>query len=137
MRYVIFFFLLFSLCAQSSEQPMLTDLASLKWQNRVIVVNEVAEVEKTVSLLEENAAAIADRDLIWLVFEDSRTLTNYPGELALELKPNTVETYRIKPGQVILIGKDGGVKNRLEQMDLGVLFSDVDSMPMRRREMRE
>lgn len=138
MRYTtLLLFLLFSLCAQSSEPPMLTDLSSLQWQNRIIVVNDVADTEQAVSLLEDTAAGISDRDLIWLVFEGAKTLTNYPGPLAPELKTKTLETYRIKPGQVILIGKDGGVKNRLDQMDLEVLFSDIDSMPMRRNEMRE
>lgn len=72
-----------------------------------------------------------------MVFDESRTLTNYSGPLAPELQANTLETYRIEPGQVILIGKDGGVKSRLDQMDLDVLFSDIDAMPMRRREMQQ
>jgi hypothetical protein len=101
------------------------------------VVNEVADSEAAVSVFEDNAADSDERDLIWVVFHDSGTLTNYPGLLAPELKANTLETYRLKPGQVILIGKDGGVKSRLDQLDLDVLFSDIDSMPMRRNEMRE
>ncbi|SDS06766.1 protein of unknown function [Halopseudomonas xinjiangensis] len=137
MRYITLLLLLFSLCAQSSEQPMLTDLSSLQWQNRIIVVNEVADAEKAASLLEDNAAGVTDRDLLWLVFKDSRTLTNYSGPMAPELKANTLQTYRIEPGQVILIGKDGGVKDRLDQVDLEALFADIDAMPMRRNEMRE
>lgn len=137
MRYITLLFLLISLCAQSSERPMLTDLSSLQWQNRVIVVNEVADAEQTASLLESNAAGVNDRDLIWLVFDDSTTLTNYPGQLAPELKANTLKAYQIKPGQVILIGKDGGVKSRLDQVDLDALFADIDAMPMRRNEMRD
>ncbi|MBL4612047.1 MAG: DUF4174 domain-containing protein [Pseudomonas sp.] len=136
MRYITFLLLLFSLCVQSSERPMLTELSSLQWQNRIIVVNDIAEVETVKTLLEDNAAGVADRDLIWLVFTDAETLTNYPGPLAPELKANTRKTYRLEPGQVILIGKDGGVKNRLDQLDLDVLFSDIDAMPMRRNEMR-
>lgn len=137
MRYIPLLFLLFSLCAQSSEQPMLTDLSSLQWQNRVIVVNEVAEAEQAASLFENQAAGVQDRDLIWLMFDGTRTLTNYPGPLAPDLKAITLETYQIKPGQVILIGKDGGVKSRLDQVDLDALFADIDAMPMRRNEMRE
>lgn len=137
MRYFILLLLFFSLCAQSSERPMLTKLSSLQWQNRIIVVNDVADAEKTVPLLEGKAAGIADRDLIWLVFQGSETASNYPGKLAPELKANVLQTYAIEPGQVILIGKDGGVKSRLEQVDLEALFADIDAMPMRRREMRE
>ena len=137
MRYMTLLFLLFSLCAQSSERPMLTDLSSLQWQNRIIVVNDVADVDPVLSLLKDNASGFTDRDLIWLVFVNDETLTNYPGTLAPQLKANTRKTYRIAPGEVILIGKDGGVKNRLDQLDLETLFSDIDAMPMRRREMRE
>ncbi|UAW99590.1 DUF4174 domain-containing protein [Halopseudomonas nanhaiensis] len=116
---------------------MLTDLSSLQWQNRIIVVHDVGDAEKAAALLEDNAPGITDRDLIWLVFDGSETRTNYPGSIAPELKANTLETYRLEPGQVILIGKDGGVKNRLEQVDLEALFADIDAMPMRRNEMRE
>lgn len=39
--------------------------------------------------------------------------------------------------QVLLIGKDGGVKARYKEVpDLGDLFSLIDGMPMRRRESR-
>lgn len=137
MRYLTLLLLLISLCAQSSERPMLTDLSSLQWQNRIIVVNEVADAEQAVSVLGNNAAGVTDRDLIWLVFDGSKAKTNYPGPLAPELKANTQESYQIKPGQVILIGKDGGVKSRLDQVDLDALFADIDAMPMRRNEMRE
>ena len=65
MRYITFLLLLFSLCVQSSERPMLTELSSLQWQNRIIVVNDIAEVETVKTLLEDNAAGVADRDLIW------------------------------------------------------------------------
>jgi hypothetical protein len=116
---------------------MLTDLSSLQWQNRIIVVNEVADVEAVLPLFEKNAAGVTDRDLIWLVFNGNETLTNYSGALSPELINNTLETYRIKPGQVILIGKDGGVKNRLDQVDLEALFANIDAMPMRRNEMRD
>ncbi|WP_339843467.1 DUF4174 domain-containing protein [uncultured Halopseudomonas sp.] len=137
MRYIIPLLLLFSFYVQSNERPMLTDLSSLQWQNRIIVVNEVADVEAVLPLFEKNAAGVTDRDLIWLVFNDDKTLTNYPGALSPKLSANTLETYYIKSGQVILIGKDGGVKNRLDRVDLQAIFANIDAMPMRRNEMRD
>jgi hypothetical protein len=40
--------------------------------------------------------------------------------------------------RVVLVGKDGGVKRRLagERLDLRALFALIDTMPMRREEMR-
>jgi hypothetical protein len=48
--------------------------------------------------------------------------------------------FSIKPGQmtVVLIGKDGGENlPRGSQAGLNEIFSLIDSMPMRQREMRE
>lgn len=39
-------------------------------------------------------------------------------------------------GEVILIGKDGGIKSRFDRVDLKAIFSDIDAMPMRQNEMR-
>jgi hypothetical protein len=50
------------------------------------------------------------------------------------------EQFGILPGQfcILLIGKDGKEKRRWESMvGLGVIFSVVDAMPMRQREMKE
>jgi hypothetical protein len=35
----------------------------------------------------------------------------------------------------LLIGKDGGIKARADDLDLAALFERIDAMPMRRREM--
>ena len=48
--------------------------------------------------------------------------------------------YRVGAGQftVILVGKDGGEKYRAERVvDPDELFALIDTMPMRRREMRK
>ena len=39
--------------------------------------------------------------------------------------------------QLLLIGKDGGVKKRTSTVSLEEVFSLIDTMPMRRREMRD
>ena len=83
---------------------------------------------------------LQDRDI--LVFEilekgESR-LGNFP------LKKDSADLLRkqfgIRPGQfcTILIGKDGEEKRRWEsKVGLDVIFSVVDAMPMRQREMNE
>ena len=48
--------------------------------------------------------------------------------------------FGIHPGQfcIFLIGKDGEEKRRWESMvGFGVIFSVIDAMPMRQREMKE
>ena len=39
--------------------------------------------------------------------------------------------------QLLLLGKDGGVKKRTSTVSLEEVFSLIDTMPMRRREMRD
>ena len=46
------------------------------------------------------------------------------------------QQYAVKPGEVILIGKDGGLKLRLDNLDIPILFSVIDAMPMRQNEMQ-
>ena len=47
--------------------------------------------------------------------------------------------FKIQPGSsvVILVGKDGTEKLRKTTAQLGELFTLIDAMPMRQREMRE
>ncbi|GAM66295.1 hypothetical protein JCM19236_3747 [Vibrio sp. JCM 19236] len=35
-----------------------------------------------------------------------------------------------------MIGKDGGIKHRQNELELSTLFNKIDAMPMRRSEMR-
>lgn len=129
-------FLLFSMFAQGNELTMLTDLSSLQWKNRIIVVNDVQNVENVLALLENNTAEINDRDIVWFIIKEDRTFTNYSGKLSEDLLSNTRERYRVGQGKIILIGKDGGIKSRLDRVDLEAIFSEIDAMPMRQNEMR-
>jgi hypothetical protein len=138
----------FSMSAQSdvksdmkSKAPnkglsMVTDLTELRWKNRVILVDNVQNDGTVLALFETNALKIIDRDIVWFMFKGERTFTNYPGELSKDLLSNLREQYGLGYGQVILIGKDGGVKSRLDRVDLQGIFLQVDAMPMRQNEMR-
>lgn len=137
MKYIAqILFLTFSMFAQGNELTMLTDLTSLHWKNRVIVVNKAQNEEKVLALLEKHAAEINDRDIIWLLIKEDRTLTNYPGELSEVLLSSTRERYGAGQDKVILIGKDGGIKYRSDSVDLEAIFSEIDAMPMRQYEMQ-
>lgn len=128
-------FIIFSMFAQGNELTMLTDLATLKWKNRIIVVNETQSEETVLALLEKHTAEINDRDIVWFIIKNDIVLTNYEGELSENFLSRTRERYGVRQGNVILIGKDGGTKSRLDRLDIEAIFSEIDAMPMRQYEM--
>ncbi|EGM78974.1 hypothetical protein Rhein_0832 [Rheinheimera sp. A13L] len=128
-------FLVFSLCAHSSEPVVLSDFAALQWNQRIVVVNEVQSQEAILALFEKNKSKIDERDMVWFVLTGDQVQTNYQGTLSADFVANTRERYPIKSGKIMLIGKDGGVKFLLDRMDLEAIFSEIDAMPMRQNEM--
>lgn len=115
----------------------LTSLKDLIWENRIIVANSENNRDELTDLFSQENNGIIDRDVIWFVFSDDGLQTNYPSTVSPSL-PNRVRSqYQLSDNEVILIGKDGGLKERISGLDLDRLFGDIDRMPMRVREMRE
>ena len=129
-------FLAFSTLAHGNELTMLDDLDSLQWKNRIVIINEPGNEEDILALLDNHAAEIDDRDIIWFVFKQDRLLTSYPGRITEDFSGRTRERYDIGRSKVTLIGKDGGIKSRYDRVDMEAIFSDIDAMPMRQHEMR-
>jgi len=101
-----------------------------RWENRLVVVFSDALDS---SLVKQQAQAfegleqdIEERHMRLLLVADA----DHPWR----------ERFRVGGSdfQVILVGKDGGVKYRSnEPVAPEVFFQEIDQMPMRRREMRE
>ena len=132
---VLILFVIFSLFAQGNELTVLNDLTSLEWKHRIIVVNETQNEAKVLALLEKHTAGIDDRDIVWFIVKEDAVLTNYKGQLSEEFLSETRQRYGVRQGRVILIGKDGGIKSRLDHLDIETIFSEIDAMPMRQQEM--
>lgn len=102
--------------------PLQADtLAALRWQARLVVVlGPEAQVARQIADLQTHAEQLAEREVV--------ILTDGPGADAL----------RDGQGfQVLLIGKDGGVKMRsATPVAAEDILSLIDSMPMRQQEMR-
>ena len=123
--------------AQAEGVPMLSDLDSLEWKNRVIIVNETKNQDESLQLLKGQVAGIDDRDIIWFIIKDDLALTNYSGRLSREFVSNMRERLGPVQGKVILIGKDGGIKSQSDYLNLEAIFSEIDAMPMRQLEMHQ
>ena len=139
----LFLFLGFHM-AHASEKASVADLDldSLRWKNRVLVLFSHSESDASFQLqrkgLASSAEEVLDRELMILeiVEQGQSRAGNQP------LSGKSVQDIRKRLGvvggsfQVLLIGKDGGVKLRSsEPVSMKDLFGLIDSMPMRQQEM--
>jgi len=127
--------------AAGAAGEALTTLESLRWANRIFLVYASAPgTDRAVEQLESFAAEIEDRQIAWFVLGDGRVRTNLEGPMDPAFEQHLKSRYfNPEPNGpvVVLIGKDGEVKSRLPDLDLDRLFAQIDSMPMRRQEMRD
>ena len=145
MRGVLNIFVYVVIGAALSGAPAAgSDLTSYRWKNRLLLIFSpsashpgLAELDRS---LAKNHADVIDRDLvIFRVFEDGPSMAGQ-APLTSEDSTNLRRRYKIDTDRltVVLIGKDGGIKLvRQHRADLQEFFDLIDSMPMRRQEMRE
>ena len=119
-------------------------LESFQWENRVLVLfahnsddeSYQNQIDKFTSLEDE----LRDRDLILIsVFNEECSTMN--GEVISDSSSHSIRD-RLSPADsgysIFLIGKDGGVKLKQDEvLEPAELFRVIDRMPMRQREMRE
>ena len=115
----------------------LDELSSLQWKNRLVILNEIGDPNQVLQVLETQQKEIEERDILWFVLLGHDALSNYPGKLSSSFVDNIRKKYQLKKNQVILIGKDGGLKSSFDSINLNAIFSDIDAMPMRQREMQQ
>ena len=138
MKYIILISIfIFNTFVQAESLPKLSNLDSLEWKNRVVILNEIKNQDKSLQLLKEQEAQIDDRDIIWFSIKDNLVLSNYKGDLSSEFVSKIREKFSHLQNKVILIGKDGGIKSQSDYLNLKDIFSEVDSMPMRLFEMQK
>ncbi len=127
---------------QVARAAPLSDLRDLQWQQRIILVDETHQRYEAEQLLQTLKYDVDDRDIIWFVLQpqsilsNQSILTNYEGALSPQFQARIKAQYALQPGTVVLIGKDGGVKQRLNYPDFKQLFAEIDRMPMRISEMQ-
>ncbi len=129
--------LCFSQISQANSTNTLKSFDPLQWQHRLIVMHQIQNEEAALSLINDKQADINERHILWFMINKNTVETNYHGQLSNDFAANIKKRYRLKPNEIILIGKDGGVKSRINNINLIGLFSEIDAMPMRRYEMQQ
>ncbi|KUJ80268.1 MULTISPECIES: DUF4174 domain-containing protein [Microbulbifer] len=123
--------------AGNAEDEGMENLSPLQWQNRILLVRSPKAAPDAEHQLRAAETAISERHLLWFLITAEGIRTNHAGTVSKQFTPNILERYFADQGtNVVLIGKDGGVKARARSLDLEAIFSLIDSMPMRREEMR-
>ena len=121
------------------------NMESHLWQDRVILLftasRQQANFQKQLLILTENPEEVTDRNLaVYTILPDGGQQPDGNALPATQAQA-FYSTYGITPGigfTFVLIGKDGTEKIRKDQpVSAGELFSLIDSMPMRKAEMKK
>lgn len=124
----------------AQETPTLEKLEQLKWQNRIIIIKAVNNhVDSITDNLDAKKTEINDRDIVWFVVSNTSKnsiISNYQGMLSKTIYAQVSSLLSSTNQDIILIGKDGGIKSKARSLDFQKLFSQIDAMPMRILEMQ-
>ncbi|MBT8362966.1 MAG: DUF4174 domain-containing protein [Desulfobacterales bacterium] len=111
------------------------NISEFEWQKRIILILSERSTDDDIALLQHADDEIRDRHIYWFVLQGKRVISNYPGQLDQKFVLETKKYFRNDGNNVLLIGKDGGIKNRSSSLELGTLFALIDTMPMRQAEI--
>ena len=124
------------------ETPM--DLSQFQWKNRLLFLFAPNRSHPLFEVLQKSIAnqqaEVADRNLVVFEILESGTSKMDTTDLDRQAAQSLRDKFEVRQGRfaVILVGKDGGIKlNRQENTRLEDIFALIDSMPMRREEMRQ
>lgn len=132
-------FLILFLLAQfgfSYAQDLTLDsIDQLRWTSRVILVKIDNDDQAILSTLNDASNQINERHINWFVFSGDSFYSNYENRIGKNFQANTRGKYFDADNNTVLLGKDGYVKLRSENLELDEIFDLIDSMPMRQQEM--
>lgn len=136
-----------ALCFSATAMAQSTttwDLDNFRWQNRVLIVFSSApdtpSARKLVQATQRQKDAFVDRDMMLIEVYATGFGRIGVDSLAVEDVLELRERFQVGVADfvVVLIGKDGGTKLRGgDDTTLDEVFAHIDTMPMRRREMRK
>ena len=141
MRVIILLMLVFFFQTSANEVNKPQHLNDLRWQYRIIIVNADSEMSADIiSQLNYFKEEVDDRDIIWFVSSDKQFDSNAGFTLSTSFLEQ-LKSYNYRDNNVkvvcVLIGKDGGIKLRQSKWNIENIFSLIDTMPMRQREMKK
>lgn len=137
MNLLLYIFLLVPmLMATKTETPLWEKLERLTWKNRVVVIYSPADgsrqMQQQLLTLSQKNAEVKDRDIV--VIECVKPALSSEDKNLINRRFN----HDLAKFGVWLIGKDGSVKmSSTQPVAAEKLFELIDTMPMRRNEMKQ
>ncbi|MBJ7340508.1 DUF4174 domain-containing protein [Mycolicibacterium sp.] len=128
--------------ALGSVTAMAAELSDYRWQRRPLLVfaptvNDPRVVE-TLSRIEASRCDFVTRDMVLGLVMSQGNSTLDGQAISSEQSRRLLRQYGIDEGafSVVLIGKDGGEKLRVDEVpDLPAIYAVIDGMPMRSHEI--
>jgi hypothetical protein len=120
----------------NNQMSLQQTLRAHQWEKRILLLctsaPRQAEYLRQKEILKKEEAGLKERDMLVLEINYEQASQSDKDYLEKELKVKPA------PFAVVLLGKDGGVKIRQNQpLSIEGLFSTIDAMPMRKREMKD
>lgn len=106
----------------------------LRWQHRILLISidDNKELKELTAYADYRASEFAERKLI-VVGVNGQTV--HLLNSSLQCHPSLGDSQsRLNTNKAVLIGLDGSTKQRYDVIDPMRIFSDIDAMPMRRKE---
>ena len=134
------YFLILILTLFGSDLCLGQDLRKHEWKNRVLLISSKFEkpLDEQVNILLKEADGLKERKLIIYKVLPKKYAEGIQSDIWLKNNKFYGKIKRKKCDfEVILIGLDGGVKLRqTKSLTTEKLFTMIDGMPMRRREIK-
>ncbi len=124
------------LLATAMEGSAMESLSQYTWKNRVLVLfgeGSDPKLVKQVDILKRETANLADRDMVVLQVTKDKVVPVYGNAPAAQQDQLRSELKASEAFELVLVGKDGGVKLRSKDVVTTTdVFDLIDRMPMRR-----
>lgn len=130
-------FLVTVVSAQLGATSSLQQLSQLQWKHRILLIQSMPSADSDIAQLIANQAEIDERHIQWFVLSERGMQTNYVGPMSTQLDDEIATMFSDPTREVILMGKDGGIKSRADTFNLADIFEQIDAMPLRQRESRQ
>jgi hypothetical protein len=110
------------------------NLTELSWQNRLVLLNGDNLPNEVLAHLTAESVELNSRQIVWFWRQNEKLKSNSFATLSAELKEQIAS--QLIQHNVVLIGKDGGIKFQGNEFELSSLLQLIDAMPMRQQEMK-
>lgn len=128
--------------AFGSATAVAAELSDYRWERRPLLVFAPTDSDprllETLNRIESSRCEFISRDMVLgvVVAEGTSTLDGQAVDASASHQLRDRYTIGENAFRVLLIGKDGGEKRRVDDVpDLGAIYTLIDGMPMRNREM--